>query len=127
MTAEERQREVEEYLSKIRKTIADSRALVEQAELRIAETDRMLAAEGLTREEVLNYRFTPEQRMAVNEELRRRGLPPMEDDEESLSFDAATAQAREDVWQPEAGDVGGEDLLEARRRKFGNFMQAYRL
>ena len=74
-------RDIEAYLARIRKTIADSNALVSQAELRIAETDRLLAEQGLTREQVMGFRFTGEQKLMVNEELKRRGLPPIEDDE----------------------------------------------
>ena len=36
----EREKDVEEYLARIRKTIADSERVVSQAALRIAETDR---------------------------------------------------------------------------------------
>ena len=39
---ERSQAEMNAYLARIRKTIADSKNLVSQAELRIAETDRML-------------------------------------------------------------------------------------
>ena len=70
--------ELKAYLARIRKTIADSDALVAQAELRIAETDRMLEKQGLTREQVMNFHFTEAQREAVNAELmpRGRGRPP---------------------------------------------------
>ena len=118
------QEEIKEYLAKIRKTIADSEAVVAQADLRIAETDRLLASQGLTREQVLNFEITREQKLAVNEELQRRGLPPIEEDETAFSFDAATAELR--------GQAGGEpapedDELAARQRKFGTFMQQYRI
>ena len=118
------QEEVKEYLAGIRKTIADSNALIEQAELRIAETDRMLASQGLTREQVLGFKISREQMLVVNEELRRRGLPPMEDDEAAFDFRAATAQLRaaEDPIEPPQGDE-----LAERQRKFGTFMQEYRL
>ena len=52
-------RDVQAYLARIRKTIAESENLVSQAELRIAETDRMLESQGLTREQVLNFHFMP--------------------------------------------------------------------
>ena len=67
--AEGLQSDTEAYLARIRKTIADSERLVEAARLRIAETDRMLEKQGLTREQVMNFRFSPEQREAVNREL----------------------------------------------------------
>lgn len=118
------QEEVKEYLAGIRKTISESNALIEQAELRIAETDRLLASQGLTREQVLGFKISREQMLVVNEELRRRGLPPMEDDEAAFDFGAATAQLRaaEEPSLPAQGDE-----LAERQRKFGNFMQEYRL
>lgn len=116
--------EVKEYLARIRKTIADSTALVEQAQLRIAETDRLLASQGLTREQVLNFNVSREQRLAVNEELRRRGLPPVEEDETATDFGAATARLRAAEATPEPP---ADDTLAERQRKFGNFMQEFRL
>jgi len=118
------QREIQELLARTRKTIAESRSLVEQASLRIAETDRFLAARGLTREQVNSFAFSREQILAVNEELRRRGLPPLEDDETAFDFAAATADLRAEEESAEPPD---DDLLAERRRKFGNFMQNYRL
>ena len=124
----EKQKEIEEYLAKVRKNIAESRELVSQAELRIAEADRFLASQGLTREQVQNFKFTREQKLAVNEELRRRGLPPLEDDETAFDFDAATAELRASQLEeaPEATRADSDPLAE-RQRKFGNFMQMYRL
>ena len=115
--------DIKEYLAKIRKTIADSSALIEQANLRIQETDRLLASQGLTREEVLNYKVSPEHRLLVNEELRRRGLPPLEEAEAAFDFNAATERLR----QVEVETGVTEDELAARQRKFGTFMQEYRL
>lgn len=66
--------EIQEYLAKIRKTVAESEAMAQQVELRIQETDRLLASQGLTREQVLGFQFTDEQRELVNRELERRGL-----------------------------------------------------
>ena len=97
MTAEEQSKrdEIEELLARTRKNIAESRELVSQAELRIAETDRFLAQHGLTREQVMNMRFTPAQKLAVNEELQRMGLPPIEDDAAAYDFNTATAELRD--------------------------------
>ena len=72
------QKDMDAYLARIRKTIADSENLVAQAELRIAETDRMLERQGLTREQVMAMRFSDAQMEAVNAELKRRGLDPLE-------------------------------------------------
>ena len=116
--------EIKEYLAKIRKTIAESEAAIGQAELRMAETDRLLESQGLTREQVLNFKVTPEHRLAVNEELRRRGLPPLEDDEASFSFDAATAELR---GQADAPAPAPDDELAERQRRFGNLMHEFRI
>ena len=118
---EQRRREIEESIARARKTVAESRALVDQVNLRIQETDRFLAQQGLTREQVRNFRFTKEQRIFANEQLKRMGLPPIE--EEDLSFDAATDAIRAEA---EAGAPGG-DIVDERRRKFGDFMQGVRL
>ena len=75
---DEAQKDMERYLARIRKTIEDSRNLVSQAELRIAETDRLLEKQGLTREQVMAMRFSQSQIDAVNEELKRRGIDPLE-------------------------------------------------
>ena len=52
--------DLDEYLARIRKTIAESEALVAQTELRMRETDRLLESQGLTREQVLSLRFSKE-------------------------------------------------------------------
>ena len=116
--------EVEDYLAKIRKTIADSQAVIDAANLRIQETDRLLESQGLTREQVLNFKVTPEHRLAVNEELRRRGLPPLEEDDASSSFDAATAELR---GQADAPEFVLDDELAERQRRFGNLMHEFRI
>ena len=125
MTAEEKSKrdEIEELLARTRKNIAESRELVSQAELRIAETDRFLAQHGLTREQVMNMRFTPAQRLAVNEELQRMGLPPMEDDDAAYDFSAATAELRDEPQERS----GADDLVAERNRKFGTLMHDIRL
>jgi len=123
--------DIEELLARSRKLVAESRQLMEQVELRQAETDRLLKAQGLTRETVLQMRFTPEQKLAVNEELKRRGLPTIEEDDGAYDFDAATAEFRE--GQSSAGEgafadgAATDDIVADRQRKFGNFMQEIRL
>ena len=114
------QKEVEEYLASIRQTIAKSENLVAEAELRIAETDRFLESQGLTREQVLNLKLTGEQRRLVDEELKRRGLPGLEEDEargEMPVYDATPS------WG--AADTQGD--LDNRKRKFGAMMQQFRM
>lgn len=125
MTAEERAKrdEIEELLARTRKNIAESRELVSQAELRIAETDRFLAQHGLTREQVMNMRFTPAQKLAVNEELQRMGLPPLEEDDAAYDFNAATAELRDEPQERS----GSDDLVAERNRKFGTLMHDIRL
>ena len=54
------QKEVEEYLASIRQTITKSENLIAEAQLRIAETDRFLEAQGLTREQVLSLKLSGE-------------------------------------------------------------------
>ena len=122
------QEDIKAYLARIRKTIAESRAVVSQAELRIAETDRLLAAQGLTREQVMSFRFSGEQKLKVNEELRRRGLPPIEDDEEDGLASGLTdnfATGRPAMPNFEAGDAQAD--LENRQKKFGMMMKPFQL
>ena len=116
--------ETRAYLAKIHRTIEESKSLISQAELRRAETDRMLASQGLTREQVEAMTFTPEQLDAVKEELRRRGLPPLEEEWVSAKpAPSAGGQAAEPNF--EVADSQGD--LENRRRKFKTMMQNFRL
>ena len=112
--------ELDAYLAKIRKTIADSRALVAQAELRFAETDRFLESQGLTREQVQAMHFTESQREAANRELVRLGMEPLEfvDDEPAAPEETPSAARRPE----EAGDE-----LENRRMKFSMMMKPFRI
>ena len=113
--------EIEATLARARKTVADSRELIAQVQLRVQETDRFLAKQGLTREQVRSMRFTKEQRLVANEHLKRLGLPPIEDS--GADFDRATAELRN-----AASDTSdGKDVVEDRKRKFGAFMQGVRL
>jgi hypothetical protein len=121
--ADERNRDVESYLARIRKTIADSERLVEAAKLRMAETDRMLEKQGLTREQVLAFRFTDQQREAVNRELVRQGMPPLEDDAEAAVPAADLAPPLADT--PLASPADGE--LAERQRKFGMMMKPFQI
>ncbi len=121
--------EMDAYLAMVRKTIADSERLVSQAELRIAETDRLLAQQGLTREQVLGMRFSDAQLAAANEELARRGLAPMaiDTDEKGSGWDAN----REAVDAPPTQGVGlpdpADDDPDRRREKFGLMMKPFRI
>ena len=121
-------RDIEAYLARIRKTIADSNAVVSQAELRFAETDRLLASQGLTREQVMKFRFSGEQKLMVNEELKRRGLPPIEDDVlDGLDAEPSdeSSLGRPVIPNFEAGDAQGN--LENRQKKFGMMMKPFRI
>ena len=120
-------RDVQAYLARIRKTIADGKNLVSQVELRIAETDRMLERQGLTREQVMAMQFSDAQMEAVNEELKRRGLDPLEkwtmndravpDEEPSIKADASYA-----------GETATSDAeLENRQRKLGMMMKPFQI
>ena len=118
-------REVEEYLARIRKTIADGENAVMEANLRIQETDRLLAKQGLTREQVLSWHPTKEQRLVVNEELRRRGLPPLEEDD---AFDMPHVSEVEGLSSSSSsGSNSGSSEVDHRQAKFDMFMREFRL
>ena len=122
MDAKQRsQAEVESYLAMIRKTIADSERLVSQAELRIAETDRLLAQQGLTREQVLAMDVSSSQIDAANAELRRRGLPELDDGGWDSVADLGGAPAAHAMQE------GTADEVDARREKFGMMMKPFRI
>lgn len=112
--------EIKDYLARIRKTISESEALVSQAELRVAETDRFLASQGLTREQVRAIEIKDADRPRVNEELRKLGLPPLADDEARGS---APLPPAEDAFT--LPDTQGD--LDNRRRRFGALMHEYRI
>ena len=117
------QKDMEAYLARIRKTIADSENLVAQAGLRIAETDRMLERQGLTREQVMAMRFSDAQIEAVNAELKRRGMDPLERwerGEERVTGDEirVTSDGRRETMDVE---------LENRQRKFGMMMKPFQI
>ena len=120
-----RKQDIEATLARARKTVADSRDLMAQVQLRMQETDRLLAKQGLTREQVRSFRFTSEQRQLVNDELKRRGLPPVQDDE--VDFDTVTAEVRASQLSHFEMGSDSEDVVSERQRKFGNFMREFRL
>jgi len=118
-------RDLKAYLARIRKTIADSRHLVSQAELRIAETDRMLERQGLTREQVMAMRFSDAQMDAVNAELKRRGLDPLEKWTERDRPEPEVERQEQDV-NIRDGAVSDAELVN-RQRKFGMMMKPFQL
>jgi hypothetical protein len=111
--------ETEAYLAKVRKTITESKRMIETVKLRFAETDRLLEESGTTREEVMKMRFSKEQLAAVNAELERRGLTPL------APTEARETEASAAIRLPESDDarVDGEN----RRRKFATMMKPFRL
>ncbi len=122
--------ETKAYLARINRTVTESKALLSQFELRMAETDRMLESQGLTREKVAAMHFTDEQIAAVNEELKRRGMEPMDfDDVRSKSADIEdkrlTGEGRAAEPNLDAGD--SKEDLENRRRKFNVMMSNLKL
>ncbi len=119
---EQGMRDTEAYLARIRKTIADSERLVEAAKLRMAETDRFLEKQGLTREQVMAFRFTGEQREAVNRELAKMGLEPLGEEEEVAAPDTDIPPASFPPPEPASGDE-----LAERRKKFGMMMKPFQL
>ena len=109
--------EIDAYLAKIRKTIAESESIVSGVELRLAETDKLLASQGLTRAQVMSIQVSDSQRRAVNEELRRRGLDPLEEEDPwHRSFAAAPAPS-----------YSASDELAERREKFGMMMKPFQI
>ena len=129
--------ETEAYLAKIRKTVRESKNLVESVKLRMAETDRMLENSGTTREEVMKFSFSESQKVAVNEELERMGLERLDEagdvrdeyGERSLGAGAEDENARlvasEAGANFTAGD--GDGSVENRKRKFNVMMQQFRM
>ena len=117
---EQSKKDTEAYLARIRKTIADSERLVEAAKLRMAETDRFLEKQGLTREQVRNFRFTDAQREAVDRELVRLGMDPL-----GAISDPAVPLEEPPLPAPASSAPDG-DLAE-RQRKFGMMMKPFQL
>ena len=119
--------DIEAYLARIRKTIADGKNAVSQAELRIAETDRMLERQGLTREQVMAMRFSEAQIEAANAELKRRGMDPLElwqsdGNGEPSTFKPSDLQTS--TFQP---SPDSDEELSARQRKFGMMMKPFQI
>ena len=131
--------DIQAYLDKIRKTIADSKNTVAQAELRIAETDRMLERQGLTREQVMAMRFSDAQIEAANAELKRRGFDPFEKwemgNEEPPHAEAPWRGEERGELAWEVSDVSRDSRptsssdaeLENRQRKFGMMMKPFQI
>ena len=80
----------EEYLAGIRRTIAESKRMMESVKLRFAETDRMLEESDTSREEVMKMRFSREQRVAVNEAQTDMTRPQSLVDRRDESYSTAT-------------------------------------
>ena len=127
------QEDIQRFLAHIRKTIADSENLVSQAELRIAETDRMLERQGLTREQVLNLRFSESQMEAANAELKRRGMDPlekwsgMEDSQADAIRPASDYANAASASTPSANAPTPDSDLENRQKKFGMMMKPFQI
>ena len=123
---------IEAYLAGIRKTISDSNAVVAQAELRIQETDRMLAQQGLTREQVLAMQFSEDQVRDANAELKRRGMEPLDNESIAMltqppppSNDSTIRQFDDSAIRQSDDPTDGE--LENRQRKFGMMMKPFQI
>ena len=116
------ERDLQEYLARIRTTVAESQALGAQAELRMAETDRLLESQGLTREQVMALRFSEEQREVVNAELVRLGMEPIQEDDGFFAASDGAVPLVSSVTHP---DMDG-DLAE-RQRKFGMMMKPFQI
>ena len=124
MMTDDKARETQAYLARIRKTVAESNRLVEQVGLRMRETDRMLESQGLTREQVMAMHFSEAQIEAANAELERRGLDPLEQWER----DGLTAQEEFAVGRPpSAAEPPVDNELAERQRKFGLMMKPFQI
>ena len=130
--------ETEAYLAKIRKTVRESKNLVESAKLRMAETDRMLEDSGTTREEVMKFSFTAAQKEAVNAQLERMGLERLADEESDVRREygerSLGSGAEDENIRPAACTAGanfsagdGDGTVENRKRKFNVMMQQFRM
>ena len=129
--------ETEAYLAKIRKTVRESKNLVESVKLRMAETDRMLENSGTTREEVMKFSFSESQKAAVNEELERMGLERLDDagdvrdeyGERTLGPGAEDENSRPVACEAGANFTAGDGdgTVENRKRKFNVMMQQFRM
>ena len=119
-------RETAAYLARIRKTVEESNRLVEQVGLRIRETDRMLEQQGLTREQVMSMKFSDAQLEAVNEELQRRGLDPLEKWESDAEMSQDELDSSYVSSLPSSDSASGGELAE-RQRKFGMMMKPFQI
>jgi hypothetical protein len=117
----QREEDIQQFLARIRKTIADSESLMSQAELRIAETDRMLERQGLTREQVMNIQFTQSQLDAANAELKKRGMDPLEQWSRSETEEMPSAP------ETPRGSEALDGELENRQKKFGMMMKPFQI
>ena len=116
--------ETEAYLARIRRTIEESNRLVDQVDLRIRETDRLLEQQGLTREQVMAMHFSDAQIEAANEELKRRGLDPIE----KWEHDGLTEQEEFAVGRPPSvAESSADNELAERQRKFGMMMKPFQI
>ena len=94
----------------------------------------MLESQGLTREQVMNFRFTDEQREAVNRELVRQGMEPLEDDDGSLEVSKFGSLEGESelnslnlqTSKPPNLQASSDELAE-RQRKFGMMMKPFQI
>lgn len=135
--ASDLEKDTEAYLARIRRTIAESSRLVEQAQLRIAETDRMLESQGLTREQVMGFRFSEEQRELVNRELARRGMEPVDwdfggqdtggGDPQPQTFKPSELQPSDPQASSLRPSSAPDAELAERQRKFGMMMKPFQI
>lgn len=117
--------EVESYLSRIRETVRKSELLMEQAELRCRETDRLLASQGLTREDAEHLLDGVE----LPEGLRERieGELAALDSEAEEERRLALARLKEEERDRESGEAAASRPPSGGARRFGPLMQPYRL
>ena len=86
----------------------------------------MLEKQGLTREQVMNFRFSPEQREAVNRELVRQGMAPIEENEPLSVAEMGQELGGAPDFSPLTA-VAPDAELENRQRKFGMMMKPFQI
>ena len=115
----EMERETLVRLEKIKKTIQASEAAIRQVELRVEETDQMLAKYGLTKDQILHLRLDARQREMVNRALKDKGFPGIDE----WSAPLAVRQA----VRPDAAEIVPKADLANRQRQFKRMKRRVRL
>ncbi len=118
--------EVESYLARIRETVRKSELLMEQAELRCRETDRLLASQGLTREDAEHLLDGVELPEGLRERIEGE-LAALDSEAEEERRLALSRLKEEEERERESGEAAEPRPPSGGARRFGPLMQPYRL